>query len=173
MGGYLYLIPVSIASVLPCIAAGIYILSRNQVRSCRKPASQRSVDIFLTRLLNETVWNNTRFVSFQVDCFLFDFRRHDRNGLSKDAQYGFFEFARTLDLSNQPAIVKLYIWLVQHAIDFDLKFRYNKSLPFLYNWQQRKKPGDMKRDIERIGRHKLIAYDLNKDPYALRQPDTP
>ena len=101
MGGYLYLIPVSIASVLPCIAAGIYILSRNQVRSCRKPASQRSVDIFLTRLLNETVWNNTRFVSFQVDCFLFDFRRHDRNGLSKDAQYGFFEFARTLDLSNQ------------------------------------------------------------------------
>lgn len=167
-----YPAPAVIAALLPLAAAMIVTMPGFRFRRPGKarPASQRSVDIFLNRLMHETWYNETRFVTFRVDCFLFDFRRHNPDGLEKQVQYQFFEYLRTLDMSQQQAIVKAYIWLMQHGVKFDFRYQYNKSLPFRYNWAQRKKPAKLKSLLESVDRDDLLSYDLSKDPHALRKP---
>lgn len=165
MPAYL-LAPAVLASLLPLLAA--VLVSRDMAKR-RKGPNQRAVDIFLNRLVHETWYNNTHFVTFRVDCFLFDFRKHNPHGLEKQVQYDLFDYLRTLDMSQQQAIVKMYIWLKQHQVKFDFRFQWNRELPFRYNWQQRKKPAFLKNMLENVDQGQLMAYDLSKDPHALRQ----
>lgn len=161
-----------LAALLPVFAAvaALY-LPRFQFRRRKPdPPSQRAVDVFLNKLVHETWYNGTRFVTFRIDCFLFDFRPYYPQGLEKQLQYDLFDYLRTLDMSQQQAIVKMYIWLRQHRVKFDFRFQWNRSLPFRYNWQQRKKPAFLKNLIESVDQDQLMAYDLSKDPHALRQP---
>lgn len=166
MPAYL-LVPAVLASLLPLLAA---VLVSRDMSKRRKSPNQRAVDIFLNRLVHETWYNDAHFVTFRVDCFLFDFRKHNPDGLEKQVQYDLFDYMRTLDMSQQQAIVKIYIWLRQHGVRFDFRFQWNRDLPFRYNWQQRKKPAFLKKMLDSADQGQLMAYDLSKDPHALRRP---
>lgn len=157
----------TLAMLLPLLALAALLCMRypsSRHRTRHSTPTVRQVDIFLNRLMHKTWYEDMRFVTFRIDCFLFDFRPE---GLEKQVQYEFFEYARTLDLANQQAIIKLYIWLLQHRIKFDLRFQWNKTLPARYNWQQRTKPAHLKNLIASVDQDELMAYDLSKDSNAL------
>lgn len=160
---------VPVAALLPLLAAVCVLFASGAVKNFFRPpapTSVRKVDMFLTRMAHETC-NGTRFVSFRIDCFLFDFKPWNPDGLEEKAQYGFFDYARTLDLANQQAIVKLMLWLTQHGVRYDLRYQWNRDLPFTYNLKQIPKPRKLKRLVMSIGYDAIMAYDLSKDTHAL------
>lgn len=134
-----------------------------------EPPSRRKVDMFLTRMIHETCYNGTRFVSFRIDCFLFDFKPWNPDGLDESIQYDFLDYTRTLDLANQQAIVKMAIWLIQRGVRFRLKYQYNGDLPVRYNLRQVRKPKKLWYMVLSMDRQALLDYDLSKDTHALRQ----
>ena len=162
---------VPVAALLPLAAAAVYILwGSGAIRNLFKPprpVQQRQADMFLNKMVHKTYYEDVRFVSFRIDCFLFDFKPWHPDGLDQDVQYGFLDYARTLDLANQQAIVKLMIWLEQRRVRFRLRYQWNSSLPFTYNIRQIKKPGMLRKLVASIDRDLLMAYDLSKDTHAL------
>lgn len=130
----------------------------------RTPISTRRADMFLNRLLFKSNVEKIRFVTFRIDCFLFDFRP---KGLDAKIQDGLFQYMKTLDLTKQQAIVKIYIWLTQHKVAFKFRYSWNWDLPLAYNIGQIRKPAFLRRRLEKVDRSELMAYDLASDPHAL------
>lgn len=164
MNGVLW--PTAVAACLLPLLASIWYVC--QGRASRPEEPGRRMDRFISSLIQEGWQNGTKFVTVQLDCFLFDFRPYNPGGLDRDVQYRFFSYMRTLDLSDQRAIVKLYVWLVQNEIKFDFRFRWNKSLPVRYNLKQRRRPAYLKSLMDGLSREALMSWDLSRDPYALR-----
>lgn len=161
-----YLAAAAIAACL-CMLAASAVPHVQYLFRKKMPVSQRRVDMFMNKLIHESAYGDFRFVTFRIDCFLFDFRKKYPNGLPDKIQYEFVDYTRTLDLANQQAIVKMAMWLIQHGIDFELKYQWNWDLPVRYNIGQRKKPAYLWKLIQGIDHDDLMAYDLSKDTHAL------
>lgn len=149
---------------------GAYALNRFISRAAwrykqrRTPVSPRRVDMFLNKLLFKSSVEKIQFVTFRIDCFLFDFRP---KGLDAEIQDEMFQYMKTLDLSKQQAIVKIYIWLIQHEVAFKFRYSWNWSLPLIYNIGQIRKPAFLRKRLGRVDQAELMAYDLKSDTHAL------
>lgn len=130
----------------------------------RTPVSTRRVDMFLNRLLFKSNMDRISFVTFRIDCFLFDF---GPKGLVIEIQDELFQYMKTLDLAQQQAILKIYIWLMQHEVQFELRYSWNWDLPLAYNIRQIRKSAYLKSLIDSVDRNALMAYDLASDTHAL------
>ncbi len=122
------------------------------------------------RFLNRMAWNaategpdHVGIVSFSVDCFLFTFQ----DGFDAHTEYGFFQYAKTLDMADQRAIMKLWIWLTQQRVEFTLRFQWNKRLPVKYNLKQIWNVRAIREKLEGLVHRDVMAYDLTKDTCAL------
>lgn len=159
-----------IAALLPLAAAVYFMIASGALKNFLvppRPTPRRQADMFLNKMVHKTYYEDVRFVSLRIDCFLFDFRPWNPDGLDKDTQYAFLDYMRTLDLANQQAIVKMMMWLMQKEIKFRVRFQWNKNLPFTYNLGQMKKPKKLWNLVRSIDRGQLMAYDLSKDTHAL------
>lgn len=149
---------------------GAYALNRFISRAAwrykqrRTPVSPRRVDMFLNKLLFKSSVEKIQFVTFRIDCFLFDFRP---KGLEPEIQDELFQYMKTLDLSKQQAIVKIYIWLRQHNVTFKFRYSWNWDLPLVYNIMQIRKPAFLRRRLGKVDQAELMAYDLKSDTHAL------
>lgn len=164
MNGVLW--PAAVAACLLPLLASVWYVCQNRRTGAEEPG--RRMDRFISRLIQDGWQNDTKFVTVQIGCFLFDFRPYNPAGMGKDAQYRFFSYMRTLDLSDQRAIVKLYAWLVQNDIRFDFRFKWNRALPVRYNLGQRRRPAYLKSLMDGLGREALMSWDLSRDPYAVK-----
>lgn len=162
---------IPMAALLPLLAAAMYALvASGAVKNFFRPPERtpyRKVDMFMNRMVHKTCYEDVRFVSFRVDCFLFDFRPWHPDGLERQVQYDFLDYARTLDLANQQAIVKMMMWLIQKDVKFRLRYQWNRDLPFFYNLGQIRKPKKLRGLVASIDRRLIMAYDLSRDAHAL------
>lgn len=94
-----------------------------------------------------------------VDFFKFVFN----GNMDKDAQYQFVEYLQTLNLANTLHVIKAAIWLMQHNVDFDIKFRWCKSATMLANLKSIRTPGYLMRELRR-NRDTFMNIDLDAAP---------
>lgn len=122
-------------------------------------------DRFLTKMSFLSATEEERILTLLIDCFFFQFGE----GFTADVQYRMFQYMKTLDLTDQRAIVKLWIWLKQQRVTFWFEFQWNGRLPIWYNLL---KVGDirrLKKSIAGVKEEDIMAYDLSKDTYALHK----
>lgn len=120
------------------------------------------------RFLNRMAWNAATggtddIVQFRIDCFRFRFD----TGFDSRTEYEFFQYAKTLDLSDQRAVIKLWLWLKQHRVGFRFGFQWNRKLPFLYNVMKWDDIWAIKKLMDGLDETAIMSYDLAADQAAL------
>lgn len=94
-----------------------------------------------------------------VDFFKFVF-----NGdMGKDVQYQFIEYLQTLDLANTLHVIKAAVWLMQHNVDFDIKFKWCKTATVRANLMSMRTPGYLMRELRR-NQDTFMSIDLDAAP---------
>lgn len=94
-----------------------------------------------------------------VDFFKFVFN----GNMDKDVQYQFIEYLQTLNLANTLHVIKAAIWLMQHNVDFDIKFRWCKSATILANLKSIRTPRYLMRELKQ-NRDAFMDVDLDAVP---------
>lgn len=120
------------------------------------------------QVLQQLIWNaamnpDDSIRTFKLDCYLFEFG----DNFTKKIEYDFFQFAKTLDLSDLRAVLKLWIWLRQQHVDFKFRFQWTRSLPILHNILTWDKVCAMKRLLAALSEEAVMSYDLAACQYAL------
>lgn len=94
-----------------------------------------------------------------VDFFKFVFH----GNMDNTVQYQFIEYLQTLDLENTLHVIKAAIWLIQHNVNFDIKFRWCKSATILANLKSIRTPGYLMRELRR-NQDIFMSIDLDAAP---------
>lgn len=120
--------------------------------------NERKARIFLNRLDWKTHSGDINELTlFQVDIYCFKIR----NGLKDETAGAFTEYIKRLPMTEMRSVMKIFVWLYQHGVDFKLVFRYNPRLPLKYNLERLSWPGKMRKLLLANGHDDLMSCPLD------------
>lgn len=122
-------------------------------------AGRRGADIFLNRLnWKVDMGEITSFTVFQVDVFRFRFK----SGMDGDTVKGFMHYVKRLRMEELRTVMKIFVWLYQHGVDFKLSFGWNPQLPAEYNIKNLFAPMRVRKKLLACGHDDLMSCPVEE-----------
>lgn len=119
--------------------------------------NERNVDVFLNRLNWKINSGEMKEITeFQVDVYCFRFK----NGLDDDTAKEFTRYLKRLKMDEVRSVMKIFVWLYQHKVDFRLVFRWNPRLPVEYNLKSLFNPKQVREQLLANGHDDLMSYPV-------------
>lgn len=120
------------------------------------------------QVLRQLSWNaamnlDDSIRTFKLDCYLFELG----DNFTKKIEYEFFQFAKTLDMADLRAVLKLWLWLRQHRVDFKFRFQWTPALSIRHNIKSWKTTRRLKKQLAALSEKAIMAYDLAACQHAL------
>lgn len=72
----------------------------------------------------------------------------------------FTAFLKSLPMTEIRSILKIWMWLYQHDISFQMKFTWNKNRSMLYNLRRIYEPRRINKRLNRFRHEDLMAYSF-------------
>lgn len=119
--------------------------------------NDRGAQNFLNRLHWDAVMNkDANIVRFVNDTYEFRFAEP----LEGKILIAFTAFLKSLPMTEIRSILKIWMWLYQHDISFQMKFTWNKNRSMLYNLRRIYEPRRINKRLNRFRCEDLMAYSF-------------
>lgn len=113
------------------------------------------------RVLNQAEWgivNGEVGTLSVVQLDVFRFRFHD--GMDRDAAEALISYMKTIRMDELRAVMKLWVWLVQHDVRFRLTSAWNGMAPVLHNLGGIFRVACARRRLKGYSHEEIMAVDL-------------